>query len=396
MNEKSTISYRLAAILFAVISVFNIIALNGIYLTARRVADSNMASSRRMTTINELLSQIGKNAVLVITGINDKENMNIDKKIEGMFSRIEGEMREYESIETTSEFEKRRYNHTKLSIAAYQKKLNDVLKATANADSDTATSIYVQELLPIETATKEMLMSTIELSTSNASARTYKNSLLHGSAQLTLMIFFFAGEAAIGIASRRAKKAAEAIEMKNAQLAAQGQQITRSQQKAHDIALSNVLTGLPNRYALEAALQPRLEKDQFNIGVYDMDGFKMINDTYGYSFGDEYIAMIGDRLSTEFKDVATIYSVTGNEFCFIFNQDVPDSQAQRISERVIAIMGDVYSISGIAIQLSASGSIYHYLPNDCINTSALLVKMDNVLREAKRSGGNVVYTVTGL
>ena len=163
-----------------------------------------------------------------------------------------------------------------------------------------------------------------------------------------------------------------------------------------DIALTNILTGMKNRYALENDLADRLETDQFNIGVFDLDNFRAINDTYGYEFGDEFLATIGEMLNSEYSNVAEIYNITGNEFCFIFHDDVPDSQAQRIADKIRITMTTPIEISGVVAQCGASGSIYHYLPNDSLNVSSLLIKMDTTLHNAKRNGGNMVYTVNSL
>ncbi|MDE6101868.1 MAG: GGDEF domain-containing protein, partial [Ruminococcus sp.] len=164
----------------------------------------------------------------------------------------------------------------------------------------------------------------------------------------------------------------------------------------YDIAITNILTGMKNRYALENDLAERLETDQFNIGVFDIDNFRLINDTYGYEFGDEFLAAIGETLLQEFGDMASIYNITSNEFCFIFNEDIPDSQIQRIADRIRAAMSSPVTIENIMVQCTASGSIYHYLPNDSLNVSSLLIKMDTVMHNVKRNGGNNVYVVNSL
>ena len=162
------------------------------------------------------------------------------------------------------------------------------------------------------------------------------------------------------------------------------------------MAYTNILTGMKNRYALDNDISGRLETDQFNIAVFDMDNFRSINDMYGYDFGDEYLAMIAERLKEEYGNDAEIYNITGNEFCFVFNKEVSDIQATRIAERVIQTLAEWYTVLNLNVQLTASGSTCHYLPGDCISVSALLVKLDNVLRDAKRNGGNMVLQVMGI
>ena len=55
-----------------------------------------------------------------------------------------------------------------------------------------------------------------------------------------------------------------------------------------------------------------------------------------------------------------------------------------------------YTILNLTVQLTVSGSTYHYLAGDCLNVNSLLVKMDNVLRNAKRAGGGQIFQVMSI
>ena len=59
-------------------------------------------------------------------------------------------------------------------------------------------------------------------------------------------------------------------------------------------------------------------------------------------------------------------------------------------------MSSQYEVNRIMTQLTASGSIYHYLPNDCLNLDSLLIKMDTAVRQVKANGGNSIYKVNSL
>jgi hypothetical protein len=76
----------------------------------------------------------------------------------------------------------------------------------------------------------------------------------------------------------RARHAAEALAGENTRLLAQSQ----------DDALTDALTGLPNRRALMADLTSELGagRREVTLGLYDLDGFKAYNDTFGHAAGD--------------------------------------------------------------------------------------------------------------
>ena len=132
------------------------------------------------------------------------------------------------------------------------------------------------------------------------------------------------------------------------------------------------------------------------IAVFDLDNFRSINDTYGYDFGDEYLAAIAEKLKEEFSDIAEIYNITGNEFCFVFNRDVTESQAMRYIQDIQNVMSAPYNVLNLTVQLPVSGAVYHYLAGDCLNVNSLLVKLDTTMRMAKMNGGNMVNTVVNM
>ncbi|HCJ42366.1 MAG TPA: hypothetical protein DHV89_13640, partial [Ruminococcus sp.] len=131
-------------------------------------------------------------------------------------------------------------------------------------------------------------------------------------------------------------------------------------------------TGMKNRYALDEDISGRLESDNMCVTLLDIDNFRQINDIYGYDFGDEFLGMVSDKLKEEFSEQAELYNIQGNQFCMVFKDNIASSQAMRISEQAIQVMNNVYTISNIGLQLSATGSFYNYHARECANLSALL------------------------
>jgi hypothetical protein len=80
----------------------------------------------------------------------------------------------------------------------------------------------------------------------------------------------------------------------------------------------------------------------------------------------------------------------------VFKRTVSDTQAIRLVDSIAAVMSSPYTIFNLTVQLSVSASTYHYLAGDCLNVNSLLVKMDNVLRNAKRAGGGQILQVVNI
>jgi diguanylate cyclase (GGDEF)-like protein/PAS domain S-box-containing protein len=86
-------------------------------------------------------------------------------------------------------------------------------------------------------------------------------------------------------------------------------------------ALHDTLTGLANRRKLygdvERALAVLPEGATLALGIYDLDGFKAYNDTFGHPAGDALLSRLGRRLAMSLDGRGTAYRMGGDEFCVI-------------------------------------------------------------------------------
>jgi two-component system cell cycle response regulator len=87
-------------------------------------------------------------------------------------------------------------------------------------------------------------------------------------------------------------------------------------------ASTDVLTGLGNRRALMDELDAAIERHapkshELLVAIFDLDGFKEYNDTYGHAAGDALLARLGLRLSAAVERCGTTYRMGGDEFCML-------------------------------------------------------------------------------
>ena len=389
-------AYLVAGIILAVFGAIILLLNLQTAASTQRYQRASSMSMDLLTSMNDDLRKVNENVLEIVGGVGTTTtNTN---EITLYFDSIEDREKDFESLEFHSDEEMRRYTHAKTFISAYRTKLQQfqLLLGQGQLDATTMRALYTQEVSPIAFTSSEMLEAAISLNTinqQNLSRRVIQLSIITNAIIVGLVIL---GEIAIIIFSRVAKRRREELEKKTKQAEAAASKFKHSQQKVSEIAFTNILTNMKNRYALDNDIGERLDTDTFNIAVFDMDNFKIINDTYGYDFGDEYLAQIAERLKQEYTQYAEIYNIQGNCFAFVFNKDVSDVQATRLAQNILMSMSDVYTVANLAIQLTCSGCIYHYIAGDCQNLSGLLVKMDNVIRNAKRSGGNAVFTVDSI
>jgi diguanylate cyclase (GGDEF)-like protein len=92
-------------------------------------------------------------------------------------------------------------------------------------------------------------------------------------------------------------------------------ELTRSE------AITDALTGLGNRRLLLRDLDTELERVAAGgsalLVIYDLDGFKGYNDTFGHPAGDALLARLGAKLQAAADGTGTAYRLGGDEFCLL-------------------------------------------------------------------------------
>ena len=394
-SKKGSGGYIFAAILIAVIYVINTFLVENIYWsnaeTSQRVSKSNNSLNR----MNSYLSELNKNSLSIAAGVGNP--MALIAQTDGLYANIQDAEKQFESIEGISPEATKRYSYAKAMIETYKKRLKALGTGTIESGDQNAMSDVMNfDLYSLQITASEMLTSTIDIVNSDTAKMNAKNTAKSYILMTVMMIVAILGEIAVWLFARRAKKARLELEEREMRLAEVDAKLKNTRQKASDLAVMNVLTGMKNRYALDNDISDRLESGRFQIAVFDMDNFRSINDTYGYDFGDEYLAAVAERLKQEFSDVAEIYNITGNEFCFVFNKNISESQATGIAQNIQRVMSSPYEVLNLTVQLPCSGAVYHYLPGDCLNVNSVLVKLDTAMRNAKMNGGNMITTVMNI
>lgn len=397
-KSKGSGAYIFAGILIAIIYIINTFLVESIYWGNQEVSQKTGQANSALNKINSELTAINMDSISIAAGIIPPEDIGITMgDTNKRYGNIIAAEHQFEAIEDLNPTVLKRYNYAKSLITAFKDKLDSLgTKNVQAGNEEMMSNILKQEIYPLQTTASEMLISTIDVVNVETAKMNAANTKRAFALMTVMMIVAILGEIAVWLFARRAKKIRAELEEREKNLAEVDAKLKATRQKASDLAVINVLTGMKNRYALDSDVSDRLETGRFNIAVFDMDNFRSINDTYGYDFGDEYLAAVAEKLKEEFGDVAEIYNITGNEFCFLFNSSVTESQAMGIAQNIQRVMSSPYEVLNLAVQLPCSGAVYHYLPGDCLNVNSLLVKLDTALRTVKMNGGNMINTVMNM
>ena len=146
-------------------------------------------------------------------------------------------------------------------------------------------------------------------------------------------------------------------------------------------ATTDALTGLANRRKLLADLERLLgaeEVDASLLMIFDLDGFKGYNDTFGHPAGDALLARLGEKLAAVPGSQGTAYRLGGDEFCLVVS--VGDGEAEPLIDRACAALTE----RGEGFEIESSfGAVL--LPDEATDPSQALQVADERLYAQKHA-----------
>lgn len=159
-----------------------------------------------------------------------------------------------------------------------------------------------------------------------------------------------------------------------------------------DRALHDPLTGLANRQQLHerlAWLASAPNDVLLGLCFIDLDGFKLVNDTFGHAVGDEVLRTAARRLSAELRPSDLLARFGGDEFVALLTGAPDTFTASAIAERLRRTIARPFVVDGTIVTLSASMGLA-ISPSSELNEESLLRAADVALYTAKAAGKNRV------
>jgi diguanylate cyclase (GGDEF)-like protein len=168
--------------------------------------------------------------------------------------------------------------------------------------------------------------------------------------------------------------------------------LTESQERIRHQANHDPLTGLPNRLLLEdrveqAILEARREGKMVGVMFMDLDGFKVVNDTFGHDNGDLLLKEVAFRLIQSVRQRDTVARLGGDEFVIILNKINEVGNIRLIAEKVLKSIADDFSISGHTMHVGISIGV-SFFPKDGDAPGKLMQLADDAMYRAKSEGKN--------
>ncbi len=156
------------------------------------------------------------------------------------------------------------------------------------------------------------------------------------------------------------------------------------------MASHDMLTGLPNRSYLEERLEAEVSRarrhdQRLALMFLDLDRFKLINDTFGHSGGDEVLVQVAEAFKHALRREELVARLGGDEFAAILT-DVRDwNEVTRTAERVLDALCGSFTANGSDVYVTTSIGIALF-PDDGTDSTVLMKNADTACYHAKALG----------
>ncbi len=152
------------------------------------------------------------------------------------------------------------------------------------------------------------------------------------------------------------------------------------------------LTGLPNRVFLEEILEKSVidshrKRDHFAVLFFDLNRFKLINDSLSHAAGDELLREVAKRLQGITRSCDLVARLGGDEFVIVLKDIDDEMNVRRLATKILNVFNDAFTVANRELIISTSIGISLY-PQDGKNADILLRNADAAMYLAKKSGTN--------
>ena len=175
----------------------------------------------------------------------------------------------------------------------------------------------------------------------------------------------------------------------------------QTQEQLNHLAYHDALTDLPNQVLFKDRLKQAIalsrRSDQMQaVVLLNLDRFKTINDSLGYTSGDRLLQSVAQRLMSCVRDSDTVARFGGDEFAILLTQISRAQDAANVASAIKQALDQTFIFDDQEIFVSTSIGISLY-PQDGRDTAGLLKTAGVALERAKVQGGNnyQFYTAGG-
>jgi len=168
--------------------------------------------------------------------------------------------------------------------------------------------------------------------------------------------------------------------------------LLEQQAQMEKLANFDSLTGLPNRQFFMQKLQlaineAKAEHSDVILMFFDLDGFKLVNDSFGHEIGDRLLCIVAEKIRSVIGSAHEVARLGGDEFLVLIKGSPTENYIKQTAEQFISIISQAITISQWKVQVGTSiGIAKASVANYSLNS--LVINADIAMYRAKADGRN--------
>ncbi|MDX1490803.1 MAG: diguanylate cyclase [Pseudohongiellaceae bacterium] len=160
----------------------------------------------------------------------------------------------------------------------------------------------------------------------------------------------------------------------------------------HDMAMKDALTGAHSLHYMQDAVRAEINrakqhKQELWLMFVDLDGFKLVNDSFGHTAGDMVLREVAERIQTVIREDDLLARIGGDEYAVLLSSKHNETNVREIAARIVEALEQPVGVYNHQARVSASVGIAHY-PGDGNSLDALLKAADKAMYHVKKTGKN--------
>ncbi len=172
-------------------------------------------------------------------------------------------------------------------------------------------------------------------------------------------------------------------------------EVVQKTKELENIAMYDLLTGLPNRNMLNYQLRRTIAamgRGNYGIAVLflDLDDFKKVNDSHGHGEGDRLLIVAAERIRLSVRSIDLACRFGGDEFVIILEQMQSIAEVTNVAEKILLQFREPIKLGSSIFYVSTSIGIV-YSEDENVKADDLVSHADIAMYEAKENGGSQYY-----
>lgn len=166
----------------------------------------------------------------------------------------------------------------------------------------------------------------------------------------------------------------------------------KGEEEIENLAFYDQLTGLPNRVLFgdrlkQAIFSAERKKVDLALIFFDLDNFKLVNDSLGHAAGDQVLKEVVERMQKITRKTSSLARFAGDEFLIMLEDFDNKENLKIIAERLLLALEEPFIVEGQKFHITASMGIALY-PENGNNVDMLIRHADKAMYIAKGRGKN--------